>query len=114
MPVRGSLRPQAKELTYFKEIHSISAKLRIERPGRRRNGLRRKLDRSDLEVQLPSPSTFALKRPRERRLVREIAILTVIKVLVLIALSQLFFSAARHPPATADDVSKHLFVDPVH
>jgi hypothetical protein len=67
-----------------------------------------------LEAQLSSPSTFTPRRPGGRRLVREIAALTVVKILVLIALSQLFFSAAQHPPATAEDVSKHLLIDPVH
>jgi len=72
------------------------------------------MDRSDLEAPLPSPSIFTRRRSGGRGLVREIAALTVVKILVLIALSQLFFSKAEHPPATAEDVSAHLFVDQAH
>ena len=39
----------------------------------------------------------------------EIGVLVVVKILLLVALSQLFFSPSRHPRPTSDAVAEHLF-----
>ncbi len=39
----------------------------------------------------------------------EISALVAVKVLLLVALSQLFFSPSRHPRPTPDAVAEHLF-----
>jgi hypothetical protein len=41
----------------------------------------------------------------------EITALVVLKVLLLVALSQLFFSPSRHPRPTEAQVSEHLFTN---
>jgi hypothetical protein len=41
----------------------------------------------------------------------EVTALVFLKVLLLLALSQLFFSPTRHPHPTAADVSDHLFTN---
>ena len=60
---------------------------------------------------MPSRSLFVRWRIIGSGPFREIAVVLVLKVILIFALSQLFFAPSRHVQPTTDEVSAHLFAN---